>query len=115
MIHVRLATDLDRPNINEVRKAAWRKAYVGLLPDDVIAAGTSNTIPQQPRGNRGGQMISDEIQKSRVGFIAHQDEEILAFVMGGLSREIIIEADCELWAIYVHPNFQRQGFGLRLF
>ena len=110
MIYIRPSNANDRTQIHEVRKASWRKAYRGILP--VIQEATSDQVLSQPPKPRwSGLQQPDEITQSRVGFVAIKNGNIVGFVAGGLPRQKIADEDCELWAIYVHPDQQKQNIG----
>ena len=92
----------DRESIHEVRKASWKKAYVGLIPDEIIGEATSDQGVSQP---------PPAWPPTRVGFVALDNNQIIGFVSGGLPRSNIASEDCEIWALYVHPNHQRKKAG----
>ena len=108
---IRPQTEADRPAVQEVRSRAWKKAYEGILPAAVIEEATN---PALERGKRGGLIVPEHILSSRVSLVACEGEAILGFAAGGLPREEIGKADCELWAIYVDPDYQSAGTGKRL-
>lgn len=111
---IRPHADSDRPAVQEIRAKAWRKTYAGLLPDEIIRAATAPPAPGTKPGNRGGLVVPDQILSSRTGLVACLNEKITGFAMGGLPREEIVPADCELWAIYVDPESQGNGIGRAL-
>jgi GNAT superfamily N-acetyltransferase len=108
---IRAQTEADRPAVQDVRARAWRQAYAGILPPSVIEEATR---PNPARGKRGGLLVPERILASRVSLVACEGETILGFAAGGLPREEIAKADCELWAIYVDPERQSGGIGKRL-
>lgn len=111
-MQVRRALDSDREQIHQVRKLAWHKAYKGILPDDVIAQATSEERLKKS-ANGGGLLVPESILSSKRSFVFTEasSEKVLGFVSGGLPRETSVAADCELWAIYVHPDQQGRGIG----
>jgi ribosomal protein S18 acetylase RimI-like enzyme len=108
---IRPQTEADRPAVQEVRRRAWKQAYEGILPAAIIEEATS---PNPARGKRGGLIVPNHVLSSRVSFVACEGETILGFAAGGLPREEIVNADCELWAIYVDPERQSSGIGKQL-
>lgn len=107
---IRPHTEADRPAVQEIRAKAWRKAYAGLLPEEIILAATTPNPGGKP-GSRGGLIVPDQVLSSRTGLVACLEEKIVGFAMGGMPRENFVPADCELWAIYVDPGIQGQGIG----
>lgn len=113
---IRRANPSDASGIAEVHVAAWRSAYRGLLPDEVLdrlavekvearwkerlaRAWDHMFIAQEdaPNGAPGGGHI--------VGFAgcgAVQDEEAEGEAVG------------EIYVVYVHPEKWRQGYGAAL-
>jgi ribosomal protein S18 acetylase RimI-like enzyme len=110
---VRLSRTEDQEHIQHVRRLAWIKAYQGLLPEEVIEQATGKAGPRTSQ--RVFAAVSDEVIKSRISLVAECPKNgILGFVAGGLQRQNIPNIDCELWAIYVHPEFQGHGLGKSL-
>lgn len=109
-MQIRPLNEADRPAVQEVRAKAWRKAYAGLLPEEIILAATTPAPGAKP-GNRGGLIVPEKVLSSRTGIVACEADRITGFAIGGLPREDFVPADCELWAIYVDPGVQGQGIG----
>jgi GNAT superfamily N-acetyltransferase len=105
---LRASTSDDRRQTSAIRRLAWQQTYRDLLPAHVIEAATS---PKRKRTL----LVAEEILKSRVEFVAEEKGRIVGFVAGGLPRDVIGQADCELWAIYVDPHRHSQGLGRKLF
>lgn len=96
-----------------MRRLAWKQAYKGLLPDAVIEQATQPS--PTPASLRTFGQLSEAIMNSRLSLMAHTDSgQVLGFAAGGLSRQETPGIDCELWAIYVHPDFQGRGVGRAL-
>ena len=114
-MNFRPSTETDKPGIHEVRKASWKKAYSNILPHRIIAEATADVILKEKAGVRAFGTLVVEIEASRFGYVAEIENRIVAFVSGGLQRVPVPEADFEIWAIYVHPDYQGQGIGRHLF
>ena len=113
-IQLRLGEPGDKEQIHKVRQASWRKAYRGILPEQVILEATSDEL-LKPNTKWGGHQVSEEVLKSRLNLVALENNKIIGFAAGGVSRDAIANSDCELWAIYMHPDHQRKNIGRLLF
>lgn len=111
MVEVRVAQDADNGRISEIHRDTWRKAYKGLIPDEIIAEFTSEN---RKRGGGNSSPPDDKILQSRLCLVGLVDGKVEGFAVGGLPREQVVPADCELWAIYVHPEAQGRGVGRAL-
>ena len=101
-ISVRRAVDDDRQAIGEIFSAAWKAAYAGLMSADYLAGLT----PQKcmPTGEIAGNAL-----------VAGSEGRVAGIVTFGPSRDHTEPGHAELVAIYVLPEFWRQGFGTALF
>ena len=105
---VRRAEASDAKCIAEVRVAAWKSAYRGLLPDHVL----------------DGLMVEDSerrwrehIAKSLLHILVFEHEErIIGFAACGNSQDEDVDREKvgELHVMYVHPDEWRRGYGKAL-
>ena len=100
---IRPAERRDASAIAEIRVLAWQQAYRGLLPDSILES------------------LSVESDKIKIEeTFLNTDRKPLIVVCDDDDRPIgyciwsDIEKKIELDAIYVHPDFQRQGAGSAL-
>lgn len=107
MNNVRYAIVEDAQSIAQISVAAWKKAYKGLLPTELLA---SREVDEK-RINGWKKKIED---KSFIVLVYEDCEEIKGYLWAGSKRDNI-PYDNELYAIYVAPFFQKQGIGSSLF
>jgi ribosomal protein S18 acetylase RimI-like enzyme len=88
---VRAATAADAGAIARVQGDAWRRAFRGLVPLDVIPS-----VGLARRGPGKVEVVEDE-------------SGIIAFCAYGPTRDDDVSA--EIYAIYVHPDSWRRGAG----
>lgn len=103
---IRPATLEDAPAIAAIHVRTWQAAYAGIVPSDYLAGLSEQEKTafwqQQLAVNRG------------VVLVAVNDDEIVGWASGGLSRDADVESGSEVYAIYVSPEFWGRGVGRRL-
>jgi phosphoribosylanthranilate isomerase len=104
-IRIRPATPADADAIGCVHVAAWREAYVGLVPDDVLAA-------LDPRAR--GAMWRDALANGTAVQLAERNGAIVGFAASGPRRDASSPPSAEIYAVYVLRAAQRQGLGRTL-
>jgi ribosomal protein S18 acetylase RimI-like enzyme len=102
---VRQAKPSDAEGIAAVQVEAWRAAYRGLLPDDVLDDLMVEEAEQRWRErivNPWGQF-----------FVIEREDEIVGYVACGENRDEDVDDERvgEIYAIYVHPEEWRRGNG----
>lgn len=105
---VRRAGLPDAKGIAEVQVAAWRSAYRGLLPDDVLdhlSVDASEARWAERIAAPWGHILVAERSDGIVGFAACGETE---------DDELNRQTTGEVYVIYVHPTAWRQGFGMAL-
>lgn len=111
---IRRATTGDAAAIASVHVTSWQETYVGLLPDDVLAAQDvavrarfwSDVIERGPGGSSGSVLVADDTGGPVVGFASSCPQRDADLAAKGF--------DAELAAIYVLRSAQRQGTGRAL-
>ncbi|QDG50743.1 GNAT family N-acetyltransferase [Persicimonas caeni] len=100
----------DARGIARVHVAAWRAAYRGQLPDDLL-----DNLSVDARTARWKKLLSDPSGGTRA-FVAVDDGEVCGFVAFGRSRDADVDTRSvgEVFAIYVHPYAWRHGIGRAL-
>ena len=106
---VRPATREDAVGIAQVHVEVWRDTYPLLLPADYLA----NNLDVVGRLRFWRQALSGSDGANI--FVAEADDDaIVGFASGGMTRESEFDMDAELYAIYVVVDFQDQGIGREL-
>jgi len=105
---VRRAKSSDAKGIAEVRVAAWRSAYRGLLPNDVL-----DRLSASDSERRWGERIAGLWEHV---FVAEKDALIVGFAACGDTEDEDVDREKvgEIYVIYVHPDAWRQGLATAL-
>lgn len=108
---IRSATPADAARIGYVNAITWRSAYVGLVPDSLLARQTPERL-----GAMFTEVLNAGASRNRQFTLVGEDGrgEVVGFATAGASRHPEFPADAELWAIYVLPGHQGKGLGTRL-
>jgi GNAT superfamily N-acetyltransferase len=106
---IRLATTDDAWGIATVHVLAWKAAYVGIVPQEVL-----DNLSIESRTERWQGILSDSENKSTT-WVYEEDAQILGWCSIGPNRDPDADSRSgELWAIYVLPNAQKKGVGRAL-
>ncbi|MGO1117768.1 N-acetyltransferase family protein [Rhodovibrionaceae bacterium A322] len=131
--NVRQATAMDAHAIATIRVESWRAAYPGLVPDRYLV---SMSAERDARGWREslGRPKSDvtlvavlaggpdagqpdtgkpDIGKTDTGE-PDRSQQVVGFISGGPVRRKYLGCDAEVYALYVLPDHQDQGWGRKL-
>lgn len=106
---IRKAQCSDAPKITEIHCATWQDAYKDII--DSVYLHNRVVTPQRidtwinrleaiEQGNEQIVLVAESYKK-----------DVVAFVWGGKKRDNFAEADYEVYAIYVQPQFQGDGIG----
>lgn len=105
-IAIRMPKRSDAEAIAHIHQAAWRDAYLGILPGPTLDAMIAGRGPAQwlkilsrPRG-----LNIIELGGSIAGYASY-----------GPARNRWGKASCEIYEIYLAPEYQGVGLGRRLF
>jgi phosphoribosylanthranilate isomerase len=104
-IRLRRATPGDADTLGLVHVAAWREAYSGLLPDEVL----TGLDPQQRAA-----MWREAIAHGATVHLAEQNGAIVGFGSSGEQRDPSLPFSGEIRALYVLKRAQRRGVGRML-
>lgn len=96
-----------------VTNMAWREAYRGILPDEVLARMGGEPPDEQVqeafeqrRDDRDRFLVAENDAGSICGYVYLQ--------WGEETKTFVGEAEAGLKEIYVHPDYWGQGFGTKL-
>ena len=107
-IVIRSLTSSDIIGVAEIKVNGWKTAYKGIIDDEYL-----NSLSIEEQAKKFEKCIGNDnfvvaIQAGKVvGFCR--------FVYDNSFSPNIDYADCELTAIYVHPDFKSKGIGTELF
>lgn len=104
---IRTARPEDADPIAAIHVEAWREAYRGLVPDELL-----DTLSESSRSMKWREMLRDPPPRSEI-FVAESDGELVGFVSCGPCRDEDLEQlDVgEIFALYVDPDRWRHGIG----
>jgi len=105
-IKIRSATPSDAESLAAVHELAWRTAYLGIIPgpelDELII-------------RRRTEWWEGAIRKgSRISILVFGGT-VAGYTNYGRNRARSLAYDGEIYELYLRPEFQRRGFGRRLF
>lgn len=105
---IRHADTGDAAGIGKVHAESWRTTYRGIVPDRYLDAIDEDEWSERQRRNL------TEAPDDVVSLVAEVEGQIVGWAVGGPNREPDLDYAGELYAIYLLPEHQRSGIGLRL-
>lgn len=108
-ITVRAATIDDADAITEAQTAAWQMAYRGIMPDRYLddLSKEKAAFAQRQRVH-----IASPNDARNFSLVAEYEGAVVAWLAAGPSRDDDRhDAEGEVQAIYVHPDYWRSGAG----
>ena len=106
---IRSGVASDAEGIATVNFLSWKTAYKGIIHQSYL-----DNLSLKKRVENWAQFFK-EADPKKLTFVAIKDDQILGFVDLGPPRDDEMKGYTELYAIYVHPDYYRQGIGKRLF
>jgi len=106
LIEIRRARTADAKAVADTHDEAWRTAYQGIIPGLELA----RLISKRGAGWWEGAIRN----RSRISLLAFGDT-IAGYANYGANRARSLKFDGEIYELYLRPEFQRLGFGRRLF
>jgi ribosomal protein S18 acetylase RimI-like enzyme len=106
LVTIRTARENDAQGIAEVHDAAWREAYLGVIPGREL---------EKMVNRRGPQWWLSAIKRGSRLVVLDYDETIAGYASYGRNRVRSIPYAGEIFELYLAPEFQGLGFGRRLF
>ncbi len=105
-ITIRPADIDDARGIESVHDAAWREAYRGIIPGVEL---------ERMVARRGASWWRSAIRRgARINVLDHQDR-IAGYASYGRNRSPWLTQEAEIYELYLAPEFQGLGLGVRLF
>lgn len=102
---VRPAEKTDAKAMAKVSVMTWKSAYAKILPADVLQG-----LSIDKRAER----MRQSLERGDTFWVAEREGKIIGFASAGKSRAKEVEADAELYAIYVLPSYHGRGVGREL-
>jgi ribosomal protein S18 acetylase RimI-like enzyme len=106
LIEIRRARAADAKAVADTHDEAWRTAYQGIIPGVELA----RLISRRGAGWWEGAIRN----RSRISLLAFGDT-IAGYANYGGNRARSLKFEGEIYELYLRPEFQRLGFGRRLF
>lgn len=106
-IAVRKAEIEDCRDLGRIHSESWKAAYKGIIPDSFL-----DKITAESREKRFLEAMSNGLERNYVAFC---ENRIAGFICIGKCRDDDLDDTFgEIWGIYLHPAYWRQGIGTSL-
>ena len=110
-VRLRQAGVADAPAIGALHVAAWRAAYQGIFPDDMLAG-----LSVEQFGERHRKRLLEPDPADAHVWVAESPRGIIGFTIGGSARDADLPSTAgEVYAIYLLPEALGRGVGRALF
>ena len=104
-MNIRKAKLGDEKEIAEVIIDTWKCAYRNIIPDNFLDSLTPD---------KHIELFREQLSENKEAIFVLEDEnKIVGMISGGKDRSN--KKDCEIVAIYIKKNYQKRGFGKKLF
>ncbi|MBU9720028.1 MULTISPECIES: GNAT family N-acetyltransferase [Bacillaceae] len=110
---IRKATIDDWSGISRVHVDCIQSAYKEIFPSEIL-----DNFTYVSREKRWKKDLPNTIKKGTMTYVAQdQTGEIIGFTLGGTMRDPRLRIGYlgEIYGLYVHPKYQKQGIGKKLF
>jgi ribosomal protein S18 acetylase RimI-like enzyme len=108
-LSIRPAVPDDAFDIATMHVRAWRAAYRGIVPDEVL-----DGLSVAARAASWSDQLTGDLSDQHT-FVAEQEGVVVGFVALGPSRDPLVEPGTgEVYAIYVDPDLWGRGIGSSL-
>ncbi len=108
MFLIRHAEVGDAAGIGSVHAESWRTTYRGIVPDAYLDAIDVDEWSERQR------RYMAEAPDDAVSLVAEVEGQVVGWAVGGPNREPELDHAGELYAVYLLPEHQRKGIGLKL-
>ena len=105
-IDIRNARGRDAAAIADVHQAAWTGAYSGIIPHKAL---------NRMLARRGREWWASAIRRQAGILVIEVGEQVVGYATIGRNRTSQIDADGEIYELYVMPEYQGVGLGSQLF
>ncbi len=105
-VDIRNARGRDAAAIADVHHAAWTGAYAGIIP---------HTALNKMLARRGRDWWASAIRRQAGILVIEVGDQVVGYATIGRNRTNQIEADGEIYELYVLPEYQGVGLGSKLF
>lgn len=106
-IAVRKAEIEDCRDLGRIHSESWKAAYKEIIPDSFL-----DMITAESREKRFADAMSRGNERN---FVAIRENEVVGFICIGKCRDDDLDDTFgEIWGIYLHPAYWRQGIGTSL-
>lgn len=111
-IDIRESRPEDSTGIAAVQVRSWRSAYAGILPLSLLQA-----MNEEDQARMFETILKNLDRSKTLRATVLDGESIVGYVAASLdfSADQKCGADCELWGIYIDPEFQSKGAGKAAF
>lgn len=106
MVVIREISAEDLRQVAYIHVDTWRSAYKGIVDQKVL-----NKLSYNRSIENWKHCLT---RLSQYFYVAEEDGAIVGFAVGGIQREEELLYDAEVYAMYIKPEFQRQGIGQKL-
>lgn len=106
LVSIRHAKPDDAPALSTVFDAAWREAYLGIIPGVTL---------DKMFARRGERWWRSTVSRGRPLVVLDIGQGIAGYASYGRCRDRSLPADGEIDEIYLLPEYQGIGLGRRLF
>jgi ribosomal protein S18 acetylase RimI-like enzyme len=106
LVTIRTAYETDAEGIAEVHDAAWREAYLGVIPGRELEKMVARRGPRWWLSaiRRGSQLVVLDFNETIAGYSSYGRNRVRSLPYAG-----------EIYELYLSPEYQGLGFGKRLF
>lgn len=109
LVVIREAASADAAGIARVHINSWQSTYRGIVPEAYLGS-----LDYSERTVRWKSLLSEPGSANAIYVAEAQQEGVVGFASGGPERSGDPIYRGELYAIYVLPEYQRIGLGIRL-
>lgn len=108
---VRRARIEDSKAIARVHVDSWRSTYAGMLPEQTLLK-----LSSAKREARWWRQVLGRVHRRHYVYVAEDETDgVVGFISGGASRDRELDAEGEVYALYLLDSYHGKGIGKALF